>query len=122
MLVWRNTKLAAVEAKAVGKGVGEGVGQAKDYAERLQTRFAYACNGKAIYRIDMQTGQEGPVECWPSPQELWDATFAEANLWRDRFAAVPYETGGKLRAALLPVQRHREGAGGASRPARTACC
>jgi type I restriction enzyme R subunit len=96
VLVYRNTKLAAVEAKAVGKGVGEGVGQAKDYAERLQTRFAYACNGRAIYRIDMQTGQEGPVECWPTPQELWDATFAEVNLWRDRFAAVPYETGGKF--------------------------
>ncbi len=76
--------------------MGEGVGQAKDYAERLQTRFAYASNGKAIYRIDMHTGQEGPVDCWPTPQELWDATFAEANLWRDRFAAVPYETGGKF--------------------------
>ena len=96
VLVYRNTKLAAVEAKRIGLEVGEGVGQAKDYAERLQTRFAYACNGKAIYRIDMQTGQEGPVDCWPTPQELWDATFAEANTWRDRFAAVPYETGGKF--------------------------
>ena len=96
VLVYRNTKLAAVEAKAVTKGVGEGVGQAKDYAERLQTRFAYACNGKAIYRIDMHTGEEGPVDCWPSPQELWDATFGHVNLWRDRFAAVPYETGGKF--------------------------
>ena len=96
VLVYRNTKLAAMEAKRVGLAVGEGVGQAKDYAERLQTRFAYACNGKAIYRIDMHTGQEGPVERWPTPQELWDATFAEANVWRDRFAAVPYETGGKF--------------------------
>ncbi len=96
VLVYRNTKLAAVEAKAVGKGVGEGVAQAKDYAERLQTRFAYAANGKAIYRIDMQTGEEGPVDGWPSPQQLWDATFAEANAWRDRFAAVAYETGGKF--------------------------
>lgn len=96
VLVYRNTKLASVEAKAVTKGVGEGVGQAKDYAERLQTRFAYATNGKSIYRIDMVTGREGPVDHWPTPQELWDATFAEANDWRDRFAAVPYETGGKF--------------------------
>lgn len=96
VLVYRNTKLASVEAKAAGKPVGEGVGQAKDYAERLQTRFAYATNGKAIYRIDMQTGQEGLVDRWPTPQELWDATFAHANVWRDRFAAVPYETGGKF--------------------------
>ena len=96
VLVYRNTKLASLEAKAASKGVGEGVGQAKDYAERLQTRFAYATNGKAIYRIDMATGKEGPVDRWPTPQELWDATFAEANDWRDRFAAVPYETGGKF--------------------------
>lgn len=96
VLVYRNTKLAAVEAKAATKAVGEGVAQAKDYAERLQTRFAYATNGKGIYRIDMATGKEGPVDRWPTPQELWDATFAEANDWRDRFAAVPYETGGKF--------------------------
>ncbi|QBM74382.1 DEAD/DEAH box helicase [Sphingomonas sp. AAP5] len=96
VLVYRNTKLGSVEAKAVGKSVGEGVGQAKDYAERLQTRFAFATNGRAIYRIDMQTGQEGLLDRWPTPQEIWDATFAHANVWRDRFAAVPYETGGKF--------------------------
>jgi type I restriction enzyme R subunit len=96
VLVYRNTKLASVEAKAASKPVGEGVGQAKDYAERLQTRFAYAANGKAIYRIDMQTGQEGLVTRWPTPQELWDETFAHVNVWRDRFAAVPYETGGRF--------------------------
>ena len=96
VLTYRNTKLAAVEAKAAGKPASEGVGQAKDYAARLQTRFAYATNGRNIYRIDMVTGAEGPVDAWPIPQELWDATFAEANAWRDRFAAVPYETGGKF--------------------------
>ncbi|MBP7135053.1 MAG: DEAD/DEAH box helicase family protein [Sphingomonadaceae bacterium] len=96
VLTYRNTKLASIEAKAVTKHVSEGVGQAKDYAERLQTRFAYATNGKAIYRIDMATGTEGPVVAWPTPEALWAATFAEVNAWRDRFAAVPYETGGKF--------------------------
>ena len=94
VLVYRNTKLAALEAKAATKSYTEGVGQAKDYAARLQCRFAYASNGKQIYRIDMETGAEGLVDAFPTPQELWDATFAEANRWRDRFAAVPYETGG----------------------------
>ncbi len=96
VLVYRNTKLAAVEAKRVGLPVGEGVGQAKDYAERLQTRYAFATNGRAIYRIDMHTGHEGMVTRWPTPQELWEETFAHANAWRDRFAAVAYETGGKF--------------------------
>lgn len=94
VLVYRNTKLATLEAKAATKSYTEGVGQAKDYAARLQCRFAYASNGKQIYRIDMQTGAEGLVNAYPTPQELWDATFAEANRWRDRFAAVAYETGG----------------------------
>ena len=94
VLVYRNTKLATIEAKAATKSYTEGVGQAKDYAARLLTRFAYATNGKAIYRIDMATGGEGLVDLFPSPQELWDATFATANLWRDRFAMVPYETSG----------------------------
>jgi type I restriction enzyme R subunit len=94
VLVYRNTKLATLEAKAATKSYTEGVGQAKDYAARLQCRFAYASNGKQIYRIDIQTGAEGLVDAYPTPQELWDATFAEANRWRDRFAAVAYETGG----------------------------
>jgi type I restriction enzyme R subunit len=96
VLVYRNIKLAAVEAKAVGKSYTEGVGQAKDYAECLQTRFAFATNGKQIYRIDMATGVEGLVERWPTPDELWAATFAEANRWRDRFAAVPLKTDGRF--------------------------
>ncbi|WCT78115.1 EcoAI/FtnUII family type I restriction enzme subunit R [Novosphingobium humi] len=94
VLVYRNTKLASVEAKAATKSYTEGVAQAKDYASRLQTRFAYATNGKEIYRIDMQTGAESLVDAFPTPQELWDTTFASANAWRDRFAAVPYETAG----------------------------
>jgi type I restriction enzyme R subunit len=94
VLVYRNTKLATIEAKAATKSYTEGVGQAKDYAERLLTRFAYATNGKHIYRIDMATGQEGLVDRFPTPQELWNATFASDNVWRDRFAGVPYETSG----------------------------
>jgi type I restriction enzyme, R subunit len=97
VLVYRNTKLAAVEAKAATKSYTEGVGQAKDYATRLLTRFAFATNGKQIYRIDMETGAEALIEAFPSPQELWDATFATPNAWRDRFAAVPFETiGGRF--------------------------
>jgi type I restriction enzyme R subunit len=96
VLVSRNTKLAAVEAKAAGKSYTEGVAQAKDYAACLQTRFAFATNGRDIYRIDMATGAEGLVERWPTPEELWAATYAEPNRWRDRFAAVPLQTDGRF--------------------------
>jgi type I restriction enzyme R subunit len=96
VLVYRNTKLAAIEAKATTKSYTDGVGQAKDYAGCLQTRFAFATNGKDIYRIDMATGTEALVERWPTPDELWAETYAEANRWRDRFAAVSLQIDGRF--------------------------
>jgi type I restriction enzyme R subunit len=79
-----------LEAKADTAPLSEGVGQAKDYAEKLQIRFAYSSNGKGVYAIDMTSGEEGEAAGFPSPQELWDRTFAEENAWRDRFAAIHY--------------------------------
>ncbi len=90
VLSYRNTALAVVEAKADGLPLTEGVGQAKEYAAKLQLRFTYASNGKGIYAIDRETGEEGEAEAFPSPQELWQRTFAEENAWRDRFASIPY--------------------------------
>jgi type I restriction enzyme R subunit len=95
VLTLRNHKLAVIEAKARDKGDTDGAGQAKAYAEKLQTRFAYSTNGKGIYRIDMATGKEGYVERYPTPDELWAEVFKTPNEWRDRFAAVPFETSGK---------------------------
>ena len=98
VLVYRNTKLATIEAKAWYKPYTEGVGQAKSYATKLAVRFAYATNGQKIYGIDMATGLEGDLAQYPSPDELWAQTFAEADaasaVWRDRFAAIPFEDQG----------------------------
>ena len=94
VLVYRNTTLAVVEAKAWDEELTAGVGQAKDYAAKLALRFTYSTNGKAIYAIDRETAREGDVAAYPTPEELWAMTFAEANAWRDRFAAVPFEDKG----------------------------
>lgn len=94
VLEYRNTKLAVVEAKADTEEVTEGVGQAKDYASRLAIRYTYATNGRGIYAIDMETGTEGAVSTYPTPEELWTMTFAQPDGWRDRFAAVAYEDKG----------------------------
>ncbi len=91
VLVYRNTKLAVVEAKAFGESLTEGLAQAKDYAEKIGVRFAYSTNGQGVYGVDMETGKEGVVAAYPSPEELWNLTFLEADSWRDRFAAVPFE-------------------------------
>ena len=94
VLEYRNTKLAVVEAKAWDEELTEGVGQAKNYAGKLAVRYTYATNGQGIYGIDMQTGKEGELPCYPTPDELWNRTFAEQNTWRDRFATVPFEDKG----------------------------
>jgi type I restriction enzyme R subunit len=94
VLVFRGHKLAVIEAKRVSLPVTEGAQQAKRYAAMLQTRFAFSTNGQGLYRIDMHTGAEGVCNAFPTPEELWAATFAEQNAWRDRFAAVPFEDKG----------------------------
>ena len=98
VLVFRNTKLAVVEAKAWALPHTEGVAQAKSYAAKLAVRFIYSTNGQAIYGVDMTTGAEGDVVGFPSPEALWEQTFGQAEAaaaaWRERFAAIPFEDKG----------------------------
>ncbi len=94
VLVYRNHKLAVIEAKPWDDPLTSGVAQAKNYAGKLAIRYTYSTNGQGVYGIDMQTGKEGEIPCYPTPDELWAMIFAEANAWRDRFAAVPFEDKG----------------------------
>jgi len=94
VLVYRNHKLAVIEAKAWDESLTEGVAQAKNYADKLAIRYTYSTNGRDIYGIDMTEGKEGVLDQYPTPEELWNLTFAEVNAWRDRFAAVPFEDKG----------------------------
>lgn len=97
ILQYKGVKLAVVEAKSDEKPVGEGIMQAKEYAEKLNIRFTYATNGNVIYQIDMETGEEGEVEDYLSPEELWKRTFGDVDEWRDKFYAQPlYNDGQKV--------------------------
>lgn len=95
VLIHKGHKLAVLEAKKASVSHRNGVGQAKDYAQRLKARFAYASNGLGWYGIDMVTGKEGDIALpFPTPDELWDLTFADHNFWREAFGAVEFETDG----------------------------
>ncbi|MBS3850211.1 DEAD/DEAH box helicase family protein [Devosia sp. BSSL-BM10] len=95
VLIHKGHKLAVLEAKKAGVSHRSGVGQAKDYAQRLKARFAYASNGLNWYGIDMATSKEGDIALpFPTPSELWDRTFADHNAWREAFGAVEFETDG----------------------------
>ena len=95
VLIYKGQKLATLEAKRASVSHRQGVGQAKDYAQRLGARFAYASNGIDWYGIDMQTGAEGDMALpFPTPDDLWDRAYAQRNDWRERFGAVEFETDG----------------------------
>lgn len=63
--------IAVIEAKAGYRSAQDGVQQARDYAEVLGLRFAYASNGHEIIEIDMAAGTESVRADFPTPAELW---------------------------------------------------
>ncbi|NBR24956.1 MAG: DEAD/DEAH box helicase, partial [Micrococcales bacterium] len=91
VLVYKNRKLAVVEAKSSDIDVGEGVAQAKLYATKLELAYTYVTNGKEIYEICLSTGVEQLVDSFPTPDELWQRTFGDTNEWLAKFNAVPFE-------------------------------
>ncbi len=91
VLEYRGKKLAVIEAKRRSEPDTLGVAQANRYAAKLETRFAYSTNGDGIYQIDRRTGAEGYISQYPTPDDLWAATFSAENEWRDRFADIPFE-------------------------------
>src|SRR5258705_13442015 len=54
----RDFALAVVEAKAAYRSALDGLQQAKQYAEMLGLKFAYATNGTEIVEFDYFTGRE----------------------------------------------------------------
>ena len=67
----RDFPIAVVEAKAEYKAASDGLQQAKDYAEMLGLKFAYATNGPDIIEFDYFTGLEIHRTDYPTPNELW---------------------------------------------------
>ena len=82
----RDLALAVVEAKAAHLTAAEGMQQAKQYAEMLGLKFAYATNGSEILEFDYFTGLERPLNTYPSPGELWQRYRGASGL-QDQAAA-----------------------------------
>lgn len=94
VLQYKGAKLAVIEAKSDELSVVEGVAQAKEYADKLCIKYTYSTNGDKIYAINMETGEEGEINKFPTPQELWRWTFGDADEWRDKFYNQPFYTDG----------------------------
>jgi type I restriction enzyme R subunit len=94
VLSYKGRKLAVVEAKSDELEVGEGVAQAKEYALKLKLDDSYAANGREIYHMDLDGGNEGLVDNFHTPDELWSKVFPTKNQWQNNFNAVPNEDKG----------------------------
>jgi type I restriction enzyme R subunit len=70
--IGQNFPVAVIEAKKKYKTAAAGLQQAKDYAETLNCKFAYATNGAEIVEFDFSTGLETLIDRYPTPQELWN--------------------------------------------------
>lgn len=67
----RDFPIAVVEAKTVYSNPGDGLQQAKEYAQILGLKFAYATNGHGIVEHDFLTGQDNDLDGFPSAENLW---------------------------------------------------
>jgi type I restriction enzyme R subunit len=67
----RDFPIAVVEAKTIYARPGDGLQQAKEYAQILGLKFAYATNGHGIVEHDFLTGQDNDLEAFPSADDLW---------------------------------------------------
>ncbi len=94
ILVYKNKKIAVVEAKKDELEATEGVTQAKTYAEKLQIEYTYSTNGKKIYQISMKTGKEEYIDKFPSPEELWDKIYSDYNEWQEKFSLITFGDSG----------------------------
>jgi type I site-specific restriction endonuclease len=82
----RDFPIAVAEAKAEYKKAADGLQQARDYAEILGLKFAYATNGGEIIEFDFITGVERFVETFPTPAELWSRLRAGEKIKDDTVA------------------------------------
>ncbi len=76
----RDFPIAVIEAKAEYKSAGAGLQQAKDYAEILGLKYAYATNGHGIVEFDYLTGKERELAKFPTPDQLWKRLCAAQGL------------------------------------------
>lgn len=93
-----NLMVAVIEAKASHKNPADGLQQAKEYAQILDLKFAYATNGHGIVEHDFLTGRDSTLDQFPSPDELWRRLQGHIGLKgeeQQRFLAPTFPVPGK---------------------------
>ena len=94
----RDFPIAVVEAKSIYATSGDGLQQAKEYAQILDLKFAYATNGRGIVEHDFLTGRDNNLADFSSADDLWGRLRASEGIdekTAERVLAPYYHLSGK---------------------------
>jgi len=94
LLRYKNTNLAIIEAKKLGKHPTEGLQQAIGYAAKLKVNFVFATNGEKIYRFDMKTGTGNYIDNFPTPETLFLESFDNLTSQKKQLLSIPFYLAG----------------------------
>jgi len=90
LLRYKNTNLAIIEAKKLGKHPTEGLQQAIGYAEKLNVKFVFATNGEKIYQFDMKTGTGDYINTFPTPEILFQEAIENLTSLKKQLLSIPF--------------------------------
>lgn len=90
LLRYKNTNLAIIEAKKLGKHPTDGLQQAIRYADKLKVKFIFATNGEKIYQFDMRTGTGDYIDYFPTPETLFQESIDNLTSLKKQLLAVPF--------------------------------
>lgn len=90
LLIYKNTHLAIIEAKAEDKDPLDGLQQSINYGEKLKVDFVYSTNGHKIYEHSLISGNGKFVENYPSPSELFERKFGKIEPKKESIITQPF--------------------------------
>ncbi len=97
LLVYENSNLAIIEAKAENKDPLDGLQQSINYAQKLKIDFVYATNGHKIYEHNLITGKGDWVEAFPTPQTLFERKFPTLTPEKENIIKQPFHFEGSMK-------------------------
>ncbi len=90
LLVYKNTNLAIIEAKAENKDPLDGLQQSINYAEKLRIDYVYTTNGHKIYEHSLREGKGQWVESYPTPHELFERKYGKTESKKESIITQPF--------------------------------
>jgi len=111
LLIYKNTNLAIIEAKAESKDPLDGLQQSINYAQRLKIDFVYTTNGHKIYEHSLLEGKGSFIENYPTPNELFARKYGKQTPKAKDIITYPFYLEGAMKPRFyqqIAVQKTME--------------